>query len=159
MKKLILTSLFVIAATVVGFCQFSDRGYKDLKLGMSLKDAKKITNISLDKNGSDTIRYDGLVMKVQFYDMENGLELFSITSSSPKAKIKNVLSDLIGKSLKEVKAILGSKLVAAEMGEERQTTYFIYYVDKKAEKNYTTSCLLTFSDKGILKSIGAVHNP
>lgn len=160
MKKIILTALFLSATGIAGFCQFSDKGYKDLKLGMTLPQAQKVTSFKLDNDQMATINYDGIRLQLQFTELENGLLLYSISSESSNAKVVNVLSELIGKTRQQVQGILGAKMKPFEGSDEGgSVNYFLYFKDKAAEKNQLTSCVLYFNDKGILASISAAHNP
>lgn len=158
MKRIILTALLIAATGSFGFCQFSDKGYHDLKLGMTLPQAQKVVGIKLDKDQMATINYDGIQLDLQFVELEKGLSLYAISSESPKAKVMNILSELIGKTRKQVQRILGAKMRPFD-GDGGQTSYCLYFKDKEAEKNQVTSCVLHFNDKGILISISAAHNP
>lgn len=151
MKKLIISSAFIFIASITGYSQFSENGYKGLKLAMQLSEAQKVVNFKLD-NGSAKVKYDDLDLDLTYYPNEG---LFSIATKSPKAKLEGVSQNLIGKTLKEVKAILGNKLAESFYGD----TYYMYYKNKAAQENERTSCVLIFNDDQVLEQIMASYNP
>lgn len=157
MKKHILFALFVIVGSISGYSQFNENGYKQLQLGMTHSEAKKIVSL---KSGDDypTVTFDGLKFDLSFLELEK-LSLYSIKTSSPNAKIEGVRENLIGKKYKEIKAILGDKLEAFFDDSDGFTKYQIYYRNEQAKTNYMTSCVLEFDDNGVLESIFAAYNP
>lgn len=70
----------------------------------------------------------------------------------------NLETLLIGKSLNEVKKILGTKMETINL-DEVNNNYFAYYATEKAKENTRTTCVLHFNDEGILESIIASYNP
>ena len=155
MKKLIITALFIAASSVAGFCQFSEEGYKDFKLGMNVKDAQKLVTFKLDDMNRARIKYDGINLVLEFKKSGNTHILDYIISTSAKAKVEGIPNELIGKSLKQVKAVLGDKMVSK--GSEYEEEYYIYYRNNEAKKNDKTMCLLTFAN-GKLTDIRAWPN-
>lgn len=156
MKKMLFTLLAVASMSLSGFSQFTEKGYKDLKLGMSIKDASKIVTFqNKDESGAICI-YDGVKLNVSFID---GM-VYSISTTDKKGKIKGVLSDLIGRSYSEVKSILGNKMEMMQLDEEHDADpyMFIYYIDNASKKDEARSLILYFNEKKVLESISASYN-
>lgn len=119
MKKLILVGAALLATSLSGFCQFTNTGYKNIKLQMSKQQLKTLTNADVSKLISNndehwptskmTILVDNVPLEVTYLELREPI-LLSISSTSPKAKIKGFSSELIGKKLSEVKTIMGAKL-------------------------------------------------
>lgn len=154
MKKLILTCAAICGLVMTGFCQFTDKGYKDIRLEMSESALSKIVKLNKGEYTS-TCTYDGIKLEISFEDNK----VWSISTKDPKAKVYGVDKPLIGLTLKEVKAILGKKLKAADLGEGPSEEYYIYYKDDAARKNDVTSVVLYFKDGKRLESISTTYNP
>lgn len=160
MIKQVLIGLALLTAETA-FCQMSDRGYKDLKLGMTVEEAKTVVNFTL-KDDIATVTYDGVPLELSFTD-NDGVKLWVIKSESPIVKLLGVNESLIGKHYKAVKSLLGNKLNHFENEEDfdpkKPEGYFPFYADKKSIENDETSCVLNFDEKGILIEIFAAYNP
>lgn len=159
-KKFILATALFTTSAIASFAQFSDKGYKDIKLGMPVKDVRTILgNFALDADNFSKIKIDGIEFGASFTDFDGQLVLWSLTATNPKAKVVGVLSELIGKNLAQVKTIVGTKLVRLDLDESPQNNYFAYYATPDSRNNEETSCIFYFNDKGILESISAAYNP
>ena len=143
-----------IAASFTAFSQFSETGYKFLKLGTQEKNLK--TQMEYKRTGDEAKgRYDNLQLELYFYENK----LYSIKSFSPAAKLEGVSEALIGKHYKQVKAILGTRLTSSDFSERGEFPgHYVYYRNAGAA-NKQSSCVLDFNSKGILESITAVYNP
>ena len=155
-KQIVFAVVFMVSLSSYG--QFNDKGYKDLKLGMSFEEAEKITPIDLAEDESAIVIYNDLKLELTFYFNGNDNVLYTIKSSYIDAKLDGVSQEVMGKSLSEVKSILGDKLVPFEDAGPG-SPYYIYYKDSVAKTNYDTSCILEFNDSGVLISIMAGFNP
>ncbi len=159
MKKQIFAVVFILAATITGYSQFDDKGYKNLKLGMTYEEASNIAQIDIAQDDSAITIYDNLKLDLTFASNSNDeYVLFTMKTSYKDAKLEGVSQNLIGKTLSEVKAILGDKLAPFEDAGPG-SPYYIYYKDSVAKTNYDTSCILEFNDSGVLISIMAGFNP
>lgn len=178
MGKLLFSAIFFVLTNAVIFGQFTDKGYGDLKLGMTIKEAQKIFNFTLDQPSEDLnetsfshIKINNTKIILGFIDLgENTLSLWSISTEDKNAKIQGFPSNnLIGKSLDEIKNLLGDKLQPV-FGEESFyddslnesdyfDPYFKYIIDKAAKENEKTSCILFFNEEKILTEISATYNP
>lgn len=79
MKKILLvTSL--LAITSAAYSQFSDIGYKKLKLGSTMQEAKKICSFKLDEYNSGETTIDGEKLEISFTEIEGKMVLWSISS-------------------------------------------------------------------------------
>lgn len=156
MKKFTLLSLLT-TPTILVFSQMSNNGYADLKLGMTVEEAKKIVNFSL-KNDAAVVKIAGINLDLSFTKDNGKTILWTITSTNPSTKIIDTEQDLIGKDYATIKSILGDKMVAADFSEI-EDEYFIYHNNKESEDNYDTSCVLQFDENKILKTIFASYNP
>ncbi|MCW2260160.1 MULTISPECIES: hypothetical protein [Sphingobacterium] len=156
MKKYLLLCIALLAA-LPAICQMSDLGYKKLKLGMAVQEAREVINFRL-KDDIAKVIYEGVPLELSFQESEGRLQLWVITSSSPLVRLSGIETTLIGKNYKQVKALLGNKLVAIDM-EGPSKTHFKYYVNRKSIENEYTSCILEFNDKGILHNMMSVFNP
>lgn len=153
MKNLFTSFVFILIASFTSYAQFSDQGYKSIKLGMTPVQVKKLANFNIEDEYAK-INFDGIDFEISFADLQE-YSLFSITSNSPNAKLEGVKQTLIGKSLKEVKALLGNKIKESYFSD----SYYFYYKDDSSRENAITSCLLIFNENGILNSISASYNP
>ncbi|UPZ35877.1 hypothetical protein MUB18_17375 [Sphingobacterium sp. PCS056] len=156
MKKYLLICIALLAA-LPALCQMSDRGYKKLKLGMAVEEAQDVIKFRLKDNVAKVI-YEGVPLELDFQESEGRLQLWVITSSSPLVRLSGIETTLIGKNYKQVKSLLGNKLVAINM-DGPSKTHYKYYVNRKSIENEYTSCILEFNDKGILHNIMSVFNP
>ncbi|MCZ4319210.1 hypothetical protein O4H26_09420 [Aequorivita viscosa] len=156
MKNLIFAFAFLFAASISGYGQFNDKGYKGLKLGMSHLEVEKI--VPMDQDDSVAVIYDDLKLELTFYSNGEVNELYTIRTTYKDAKLDGVSQNLMGKSLKEVKAILGDKLAPFEAAGPG-SPYHLYYKDNAAKANDITSCVLEFNDSGVLSGIMASYNP
>lgn len=156
MKKIFLTGILSLGG-LISFAQFNESSYKAIKLGMSKEEVSKIVTLTFDKDyeGSATGVYNGLVLDFNF----SGDNLFGLTSSDEKATVVGFPEKtFIGKTKKEVKAILGKKLENAELDEVSEN-YYIYYATPAAYKDEEKVCLFYFNDEEILEYIGASFRP
>lgn len=154
--KLMISGLLLGLACTSGYSQFNENGYKNLKLGMSTSEVKKIANFKIQDDQAEII-YNNIKFELSFADLDKHT-LYSIKTSSPNAKLEGVSQNLIGKKLKEVKSILGNKLSQFDAAGP-STKYYIYYRNKDAKNNEMTSCVLEFDDNGVLESIFSAYNP
>lgn len=113
MKKIILTASIMLGATIVGYSQFSDQGYKNLKLGMTVKEAQAIHKFTLEDDQA-TITVDGVKLELSFTELEE-LVLWVIRSTDSKAKVVGSNATLIGKSRNEIISLFGDKVRAMEL--------------------------------------------
>ncbi len=159
MKQQIFTFVFILAATITGYSQFDDKGYKGLKLGMTYEEASNIAEIDIAQDDTAITLYDNLKFDLTFASNSNDeYVLFTMKTSYKDAKLDGVSQNLIGKTLSEVKAILGDKLAPFEDAGPG-SPYHIYYKNKSAKTNYDSSCMLEFNNAGELISIMAGFNP
>lgn len=152
--KNLLTIFLVVIPTFFAFAQMTNIGYQKLTLGMSVAQAKKLVNFSLTKNNEAKITYDNKPFKLTFNDNQ----LWMISSSASNVKLDGINTPIVGKHYSVIKALLGNKLKAADLGGA-SNEYYIYYKDKKYENNYETSCVLHFNEKKILTRIFSSYNP
>lgn len=157
MKKQILSALFVIVGSISSYSQFNENGYKQLELGIDKIEANKIVSFKQSDDYPKVV-FDGIELELMFVELDKPT-LYSVKTNSPNAKIEGVSENLIGKNHKEIKTILGDKLVAFDDDSGSNVKYHIYYKDKNAEKNYMSSCVLEFDENGILESIFSAYNP
>ena len=156
MNKRLITSVLLLVACISSYGQFTENGYKDLKLGINSTEAKKVMNFKLDGPIAN-VAYDGLDLELYFMELDQET-LYSIKTNSPNAKLEGVSQKLMGKNLKEIQSILGNKLASFEAdGPSEQ--YYVYKRNKAAEQNDMTSCVLDFNEQGVLQSIMAIYNP
>lgn len=153
MKKIIIILSLLAAFTMQAQAQFHDKGYSDLRLGMNMKEVKKITDFTLKDNVAQ-VNYKGVELELMFFEFDE-LVLYGVFSQSKNARIEGVSDQLIGKSYKEIKAILGNHLAPFE---DYETSYYIYKKDPKSN-NMETSCVLEFNEKGVLEKVFAAYNP
>ena len=156
MKK-IFHFLFLITPTVLVFSQMSNNGYADLKLGMTIEEAKKVVAFKT-KDDIATINFDEKKLELTFTKNGSNTVLWTVSTTDPKTKIIDFDQELIGKDYETIKKLLGDKLVAADFSEV-EDEYFIYHNTPESEENYDTSCVLQFDEKKILKTIFASYNP
>lgn len=157
MKKHVLSALFVIVGSISGYSQFNENGYKQLELGIDKTEANKIVAFKQSDDYPKVV-CDGIELELTFVELDKPI-LFSVKTSSPNAKIEGVSENLIGKKHKEIKEILGGKLVAFNDDSGPNAKYHIYYKDKNAENNYLSSCVLEFDENRTLTSIFSAYNP
>lgn len=159
MKQQIFAFAFLLAASISGYGQFNDKGYKDLKLGMTYTEAAEIAQIDLAEDDSAVTIYNNLKLDLTFaFNSTDDYVLYTIKTTYKDAKLEGVSQNIMGKTLTEVKTILGDKLAPFEDAGPG-SPYHIYYKDKAAKANYDTSCVLEFNDLGVLAAIMANHNP
>lgn len=156
MNKRLIISVLLLVASVSGFGQFTENGYKDLKLGNTPSETKKVVNFKLDGPISNVV-YDGLDLELYFMELDQET-LYYIKTHSPNAKLEGVSQNLMGKKLKEIQSILGEKLTTFD-ADGPSAQYYVYNRNKAAEDNYMTSCVLDFNEQGVLQSIMAIYNP
>ncbi|MBB6682621.1 hypothetical protein H4O20_14325 [Aequorivita sp. 609] len=159
MKNIIFSFAFLLFASLSVYGQFDDKGYKGLKLGMTYTEAEKITPIDLAEDDSAVAQYDDLKFDLTFaFNGNDEYVLYTIKTKYKDAKLDGVSQNLIGKSIKEVKNVLGERLAPFEAAGPG-SPYYIYYKNKSAQNNYDTSCVLEFNNSGVLSTIMASHNP
>ena len=152
--KIIIAILLIVTPALLAFGQMTNNGYQKLKLGMTAAQAKKIVNFNVTKSNEAVVKYDDLTFKLTFSDNK----LWTISTSSSNVKIAGINNLLIGKPYSAVKALLGNKLKAADLGGD-SNDYYIYYMNQKYKDNYETSCVLHFNSKKILTRIFSAYNP
>lgn len=167
---------FLLLAMITGFslalnAQFSDKGYKKIRPGMTAADFKELGNVTVKEDGSASVKYDGISLSLKFgeYDYstgnyeDGGLFLYTIETKSKNAKLQGVTEDLIGKKYDDVKKILGSQLKDPWEGmygddePDFPADYLFYAKGMKVDPNF--SCVLSFNEKGILELISVYPNP
>lgn len=161
MKKIILTTAFICSSTLAVFSQFSDTGYKNYTLGMTLTQAQAVIPFELvtDENIDGKQAYivvDGVEIELYFYELEEFV-LDKIRSVDEKAKIVGNNAPIIGKSRKAVFKGLGNKLVPM-VTDEVSDYDFKYLPTSKSKSNQITTCILSFDDEN-LNEIIVTHNP
>lgn len=152
----LITSPLLFIACFSGYGQFTENGYKDLKLGNTPSETKKVVNFKLDGPIANVV-YDGLDLELYFMELDQET-LYYIKTHSPNAKLEGVSQNLMGKKLKEIQSILGEKLTTFD-ADGPSAQYYVYNRNKAAEDNYMTSCVLDFNEQGVLQSIMAIYNP
>ncbi len=156
-NKLMYALLFMVS--ISGYGQFNDKGYKDLNVGMSYLEAEKIIPIDLAEDDTVMVNYDNIELELNFaYDSNGNYYLYIIRCTHKDVKLEGVSQKVMGKTLSEVKAVLGDKLAPYEDGGP-ESRYRIYYKDSAAKTNYESSCVLVFDQSGVLTSILTSCNP
>lgn len=165
MKKLFFGCLLAALASTSLMAQFSDTGYGDFKLGTSFDVLEEKLQPYITERSEygiyATLKMNNTKIKLTFIEglQEEGFALGNVSSIDKNARLVGLANEeLIGKSLKDIKKILGNKLgvfTEGEEGEEEGNTYF-YILDKNNEQ---TSCVLHFNEENILEEIYTTYNP
>lgn len=150
MKKILSAIAIIISTSIVSNAQFTDKGYKDINLDMTLGQVEKIIKSEI-KESVTTIRYNNVDLKLEFGIIDpkkpKGYKLYSISTDSKNAEFANVSVPLIGKHRTEVKKILGEKYKFPESDDA------YYHLVKEFNPNEAIYLIFEFDEKGILNKI------
>lgn len=130
---------------------YSQLGYKYFKSKMSQDEAQKLSKFSVKTKEEECQE------KIEYY-IDGGECTWNLVKYPSLVKIEGAEENLLGKSVTEIKKILGKKLVAVEFESDSSEEFFIYYHNTKAKKEHIKSCVLYFNAQAVLESIMAVNN-
>lgn len=134
-EKILSTLCFVLGVSTAVFSQFSENGYKKLKIGMTIEENVNQFEMEVGGDNISYVEIDGVELEVYFRDSytEGEYTVSYISTQDIGAKLMGTSTPVVGKKIADLKKNLADKLEPFVMSEN---LYYFYATtgSKSSEK-------------------------